>query len=330
MRMFKIFAAMAVVALIAPLTVAQDAEKKSDRKTESTDKADKDAKKAEGDDFDRGDAKAEKLFKRAYTRVYSAEAKGLKKLHADSNITVDASAMGFGEMPFDGVLGWKSGGKAVWESSDEDEGTNPLGNVSAVAKGVFEPYLAYVTGFEAWDVRFEKASFKFGDPVKEDDKEVAKTVIVDYADEDRSNETFTVAENKVTALSHKTQMQGQEATVTFNYEYEDQGKQLRLKSVNAKTELDMSGLSGQERDPKNPVPEGAANESLQGKIEVTKYGKVGEFEIALELEGSLSFMGMEIPTSLTLSKPKVNDDVKDDELPEESEDDAPEDDGDEF
>lgn len=322
MRMLKLFAAIAIVALIAPLTLAQDADKKEDRKTESKDDADKTEGTKEGDDFDRGDAEAEKLFKRAYTRVYSAEAKGLKKLHSTADIAVDLTAMGAGEMPFGGTMSWQSGGKAVWESSDEDDGSNPLGNVSAIAKGVFEPYLAYVMGFESWDVRFEKASFQFGEPVMEEEKEVAKTVVVDFADEERPDETYAIAENKVISLSHEAEVQGQKATATFKYEYEDKGKELRLKSVVATTEVEMAGMPGQERDPKNPVPKGDTKEKLEGKIEVTKYGKVGEFELAMELEGSLSFMGMEFPTSLTLSDVKINDDVKDEELPENSKDEA--------
>lgn len=334
MRILTVLAAVAVIGMITPLALAQD-KPKDDRKTETEKKEDgtKDGKK--DTKVDRGDKKAEDLFKRAYIRVYSAEAKGLKKLHAGSDITVDASAMGFGEMPFEGEVFWKSGGAAIWKSTAEDDGaSSPLGNLSDIAKGLFEPYLGYVTGFESYDVRFEKASFAFGDPVmdeKDKKKEVAKTVVVTYIDSERKVETFTVAENQVKTMAHETVLQGQKAEVTFTYTFEDQGKQLRLSAVNAETEVDMSGLPGQEPDPKNPVPKGDAKQKLEGQIKVSKYGKVGEFELALEMEATLKFnmMGQEMsfPASLSISDAKVNDDVKDEDFPEEAQ---PKSDDDEF
>jgi hypothetical protein len=199
--------------------------------------------------------------------------------------------------------------------------------MSAIAKDLFEPYLGYVTGFESWDVRFKEASFKFGDPIMEGEgkeaKEVAKTVVVDYADEKRADDTFAVAENKVTSVAFDDDVQGQKARVTFTYEYEDQGKQLRLTSVSADTEISVSGLPGQERDPKKPGAEGGdQKEKLQGKITVKKYGKVGDYDIALELEGELkmSMMGQDLsfPTTLKLTDAKINDDVKDEDFPEEA------------
>jgi len=328
MRMLNVLAAVAVVGLITPFALAQDT-KKEERKTgsEKEGKVEGDKKEGKaGDKFDRGDEKAEKFLQKAYIRVYSAEEKGLKKLHAGADISVDASAFGFGALEFAGDMWWRSGGKAIWEAAEDDTGgAGMMGNVSTIAKQLFEPYLGYVTGFEAWDVRFKQASFKFGDPVMEGEgkeaKEVAKTVIVKYADEKRAEDTFTVADNKVTTLSFDATLQDQKARVTYAYEYEDQGKQLRLKAVSADTEISMAGLPGQERDPKNPVPkEGEQKEKLTGKIEVKKYGKVGEFEIALELEGALkmNMMGQELnfPTTLKLSDAKINDDVKDEDFPE--------------
>lgn len=325
MRMWKLLAAFAMVGLVTPFALAQDA-KKDERKTDS-----KDEKKVEGKadeaktKLDRGDEKAEKFLKRAYIRVYSAEAEGLKKLHAGADIGVDASAFGMGEVPFAGDLWWKSGGRATWESADEGEegGANPLGNISAMAKKLFEPYLAYVTGFESWDVRFKEASFKFGDPIMEGEgdkaKEVAKTVVVTYLDEKRVPETFAVAENKVLSVSYDDEVNGQKARVTMSFSYEDKGDKLRVADITGSTEVDMSGLPGQEPDPKNPVPRGASKEKLEGTIKVSKYGKVGEFELALELEGSLSLMGMKFPATLKLSDAKINDDVKDDDFPKEAE-----------
>ena len=320
MRMFKILAAVAALAMISPLALAQDAKpEKGDRKTES--KPDAEGKTEGKGSFDRGDAKAEKFFKRAYIRVTSAEEKGLKKLMAAADIAVDASAMGAGEFPFEGNIWWKSGGKATWEAvGDENADSNPMmGQLTNVAKDVFEPYLAYVTGLEAWDIRFKEASFKFGDPVMEGEgekaKEVAKTVIVEYADEDRPADTFTVAENKVTSVEHDGTMGGQKARLLYTFEYEDLGDKLRLSSITGSSEIDVSGMPGQEPDPKNPVPRGATKEKLEGTIKVTKYGKAGEYEIAMELEGSVSLMGLSFPATLTLSDAKVNDDVKDEEFP---------------
>ena len=321
MRMFNVLVAVAAIGLVTPFALAQDSKKdpkKDDRKTETEKKDDKTKTK-----FDRGDEKAEKFLKRAYIRVYSAEAAGLKKLHAGADIGVDASAFGMGEMPFGGEVFWKTGGKAIWESTDEEgDGSNPLGNISALAKGLFEPYLAYVTGFESWDVRFKEASFKFGDPIKEGEgdkaKEVAKTVLVKYGDETRTEETFAVAENKVISVSHDAVVQDQKARVTFGFEYEDKGDKLRITSISGSTEVDMSGLPGQTPDPKNPVPKGASKEKLEGTIKVTKYGKVGDFEIALELEGSMSLMGMSFPAKMKLEEAKINDDVKDEDFPEEA------------
>ncbi len=262
--------------------------------------------------------------------MYSAESKGLKKLHADSSIIADLSDMGFGEQPFEGTLTWVSGGKAEWNSAveAEGEGNNRMDGVSEIAKQLFEPYLAYVTGFGSWDVRFKEASFEFGDPVKdEDDKEVAKTVKVDFSDEDTPDATFAVAENKVVSVTTNEKFRETTADVTHTFEYEDQGTHLRLSGVVAGTEIDMSALPQQQPDPKNPEPKSAQKESLDGKIKVKKYGKVGEFEIAVEFEGELSLMGMKFPVTLTLSDSKINDDVKDEELPG---DDEPESDDDEF
>lgn len=325
MSILKVLAAAAVVGLITPFALAQDSKK------EDPPKGNEGGARADGDKFDRGDEKAEKFLKKPYIRVYSAEEKGLKKIHSSADITVDASAFGFGALEFAGDMWWRSGGNAIWEAAEDDTGGgNPMANMSGIAKDLFEPYLGYVTGFESWDVRFKEASFKFGDPVMEEEgegdkkkaKEVAKTVIVDYADEKRSDDTFTVADNKVTSVAFDDDVQGQKARVTFTYEYEDQGKQLRLSSIGADTEISVEGLPGAERDPKKPGGEGADKEKLTGKITVKKYGKVGDYDIALELEGELnmSMMGQELkfPTTLTLADAKINDDVKDEDFPKEA------------
>jgi hypothetical protein len=322
MRMYKVLAAVAVMALLTPFALAQDAQpKKEERKTESKPKSDDKADKEGKGSFDRGDEKAEKFLKRAYIRVNSAEEKGLKKLHAAADIAVDASAIGAGQFPFEGDIWWKSGGRATWQAADTDDadGNAMMGQLTEVAKAVFEPYLAYVTGFEAWDVRFKEASFKFGDPVMEGEgdeaKEVAKTVVVTYADESRVDDTFTVRDNKVASVAQDTELNGQKARMVYTFEYEDKGDKLRLTSITGATDIDVAGMPGQD-DPKNPVPRGATREKLEGTIKVTKYGKAGEFEIALELEGKVSLMGLSFPATFTLSEAKVNDDVKDEDFPD--------------
>ncbi|MBE7490842.1 MAG: hypothetical protein HS108_03620 [Planctomycetes bacterium] len=321
MRFLTALCAALSLTLVAGLALAQD--KPDSKKTETKPGETKPgAKPGAGDEkkdpakkpMDRGDKKAEALLKKAWERVLSAEASGLERLKAQANISVNASAFGQGEMPFNGKLLWKKGSKAIWQSDDEGagEGANPLGNVSAIARRVFEPYLAYVTGFPAWDGKFKEASFKMGDPVKDDKGKVtADRVVVTFAD-DRV-ETFTVADNKVTAMATTEDFDGNKADMEHQYTYEDTGKKLRLSKVTASTKVDMGALPGGD-DPKNPGARPSGRESLDGSIEIKKYGKAGEYDIAIELKGGLSFMGMEFPTKLTITEPKVNKDVTDADL----------------
>lgn len=323
MRFLTAICAALSLSLIAGFALAQD--KPDTKKTESKPGEAKpgEAKPGAGDEkkdpaakpMDRGDKKAEALLKKAWERVLSAEASGLERLKAQANISVNLSAFGQGETPFNGKLLWKKGAKAIWQSDDEgaaEGGANPLGNVSGVAKRVFEPYLAYVTGFPAWDGKFKEASFKMGEQVKDEKGKVtADRVIVTYADE--STETFTVADNKVTAMAKTEDFEGNKAEMEHQYTYEDTGKKLRLSKVAATTKVDVGALPGAD-DPKNPAPKGSGKESLDGSIEIKKYGKAGEFDIAIELKGGLTFMGMEFPTKLAITEPKVNKDVTDEDL----------------
>lgn len=322
MRFLTAICAALSLSLIAGFALAQDKPDAKKTETKPGEVKPGEAKPGAGDEkkdpakpMDRGDKKAEALLKKAWERVLSAEANGLERLKAQANISVNLSAFGQGETPFNGKLLWKKGRKAIWQSDDEgaaEGAANPLGNVSGVAKGVFEPYLAYVTGFPAWEGKFKEASFKMGEQVKDDKGKVtADRVVVTYADE--KTETFTVAENKVTALAATVDLNGSKAEMEHQYSYEDTGKKLRLSKVAATTKVDVGGLPGQD-DPKNPVPKGSGKESLDGSIEIKKYGKAGEYDIAIELKGGLSFMGMEFPTKLTITEPKVNKDVTDEDL----------------
>ena len=322
MRLWKISTALIAAGMIVLPALAQD--KKPEAKPEKgTEKKTESGKEGEGKSDaakDRGDKKAENLLKKAYMRVHSAEADGLKKLYAEADIAVDASAFGFGEMPFPGNLYWETGGKATWSSAD-DEGeagsANPLGNVSEIVKQLFEPYLAYVAGFEAWDSRFKVASFKLLDPAKDEaGKVIEENVEVTY--EKGEIEVFQVADNKVVSFSRDAELQGQKAKVKISFEYEDTGKKLRPTKVTGDTELEMAGMPGQQPDPKNPVPRGpATKERLEGSIKVKKWGKAGTFEVATELEGSIKLggMGVEFPATLELTNIKINDDVKDEHKP---------------
>ncbi|MHC4842048.1 MAG: hypothetical protein ACYTDT_14015 [Planctomycetota bacterium] len=328
-----LIAALAIAMFVAPLALAQDDKPADDdKKTEAKEAKKADAEEKTPEQLAKEAEKAEKLLKRAYIRVNSAEAKGLKKFKADADITADASAMGMGKVPFPGTLKWASGQGADWEAVDSDDGTNPFAGISSMVKAIFEPYLAYVVGFEAWESRFKDAKFALGEAdVDEDGEKISDVIVVTHvkplpedAEKDAEPETeeisYAVAKNKVIWIKQPVVVQEQEAILKLEYEYEDKGKSLRLSKITGNTEVQMEGMPN---DPKNPgVP--PASVGITGSIEVKKHGKVGEFEIATELEGALKLMGRDIPATLTITNAQVNDDVKDDEDEEEPEDGEPE------
>jgi hypothetical protein len=300
MKAMQLFAAAIAVCLCFVFAVAQEGG--DERKTESR------------DDAEAGDARAERLLKRAYTRVTSAEAAGLKKLMANANIEVDLSPMGMGAMQFAGELWWESGKPAKWKSIEDEGGgnRNPLAQLSGVAQQVFEPYLAFVVGFDAWDVRFKDARFELLEPTEDEEHGKRDHVKVTYKDE--REEIFTVARNSVLSFTRDGEIdlagEKQKVHVTFSFEYEDQGTKLRPKKITASTEIDVPDLPGQD-DPKRPGERSAAD-TLQGSISVERWGKAGEYEIAIELKGTvgLKSLGMEFPVTLKISEPKINDEVK--------------------
>ncbi|MBX3461467.1 MAG: hypothetical protein KF696_16090 [Planctomycetes bacterium] len=326
MHWMRMIVAAAVVGLVVPFAVAQDA-KKDERKTESKPADGKGDAKKDAKAADRGDAKAEALLKRAYTRVHSAEADGLKKLKANASIEIDISAFGAGKQAFDGSLWWKSGSPAMWQANDDGGGENPmLAMIVPIAKQVFEPYLGYVTGFEAWDVRFKEAKFKLLEAKKEEgakeEKAADKVEVVEVTYGDGRVETFKVAKNMVQSFTKDTVIgmaeQEQKAKITFTFEYEDLGKKLRPKKVTGDTEIEMPEIPG-ENDPKNPgAPRaGGGRDTLSGSITVEKWGKAGDHDIALELKGAvgLKSLGAEFPAAFKITEPKINDDVKDADFP---------------
>jgi hypothetical protein len=270
---------------------------------------------------DRGDAKAEKLLKRAYVRVHSAESEGLKRMHATADIDVDANNFGLGNLSFPGDLWWKTGSKAMWVSADDggEEGNrNPLGSVSDRARQLFEPYLAYVAGFEAWDMRFKEASFKLLEP--KEDKELGKIEQVEVTYGDKTVEVFAVNNNKMLSFAKDAEIKSGDlslkAKVTFRFEYEDLGAKLRPSKVTGETDLEMPEMPG-DQDPKNPgKPRIRATDRLTAIINVEKWGKAGDFDVALELKGAISLKSLgEFPVTLKLSSFKINDEVKDEDFP---------------
>lgn len=335
MYWMRMILAAAVVGLMVPFAVAQDA-KKEERKTEAKPGAEgKPGEKKDAKQADRGDAKAEALLKRAYTRVHSAEADGLKKLKANASIEIDISAFGAGKQAFDGALWWKSGSPAMWQANEDGGDENPmLAMIVPIARQVFEPYLGYVTGFEAWDVRFKEAKFKLLEAEKKEgekpaegaaektDEKAEKVDIIEVTYGDKRVETFKVSKNMVVSFTKDTVIgmaeQEQKAKITFSFEYEDLGKKLRPKKVTGDTEIEMPELPG-ENDPKNPgAPRaGGGRDTLSGSITVEKWGKAGDHDIALELKGAvgLKSLGAEFPAAFKITEPKINDDVKDAEFP---------------
>lgn len=302
MPTFRILAIAAALALCFPLALAQeDAEKKTDTDRETT-----------------SESRAQRLLHRAYTRVPSAEADGLKKLMANAAIEADASALGFGKIAFQGELWWRSGGRAMWKSvEDEGEGgsRNPLGPVADRAGQVFEPYLAFILGFAAWDVRFKDASFKLLEPTEDEENGKREHIEVTYKDE--KVEVFTVAKNTVLSFTRDDELdiagEKQKVKITFSFEYEDQGTKLRPTKISARTEIPLPEVPGQEPSEGEP-----ATDTLEGSVSVEKWGKAGEHEIAVELKGSVSLksLGVEFPTTLKITEPKINDDVKDEDFPD--------------
>jgi hypothetical protein len=319
MKRTNLLAIVALLGFAAPIAIAQDAPERDERKTEAKPAEKTDEKAGEDDSPDAN--KAEKLLKRAYTRVHSAEAAGLKKLSATADIEVDASAFGFNKMQFPGQLWWKTGTRATWQSTaEEGDNRNPLSRVSDIARQLFEPYLAYVAGFEAWDVRFKDAKFELLEA--KEDKENGKVEQIRVTYKDKRIEQFSVGKNTVLSFTKDDKIgrgdQVQDVKVTFTFEYEDLGKQLRPKKVTGSSEIQMPEMPG-DNDPENPgKPKmGGSKDILTGSIAVDKWGKAGEYDVAVELKGSVSLksLGVEFPATLKLTEMKVNDAVKDADFP---------------
>lgn len=298
MRYLTSLSAVLALSLFGGLSLAQDTPKAEPKKEE------KPAKR-----LDRGDTKAEKLLKKAWDRVQSAETDGLERLKTNAKITVDAKAVGRGAMNFDGHLLWKKGAKAVWNAKEDPAGgaNNPMASVAKIARALFEPYLAYVTGFASFDGKFKNVNFKMGDAVKDEKgNKTGETVLVTFDDE--HVETIVVAENKVVSMAREAELNGEKTKMRFLYTYEDTGKKLRLNKVAVTTKVDASAEGAEKTEGDD------ADSTIEGSIEIEKYGKAGEYEIAVELKGSLQLMAMDFPTKLVISDAKVNKDVSDEDL----------------
>jgi len=323
--------ALIALFLFGNLAIAQDA--KPDAKPEE--------KKAE-EKFDRGDEKAEKALKTAYTRIISAEAKGLERFKGDAKMIIDMSSTGLpvNVPPQVGKLLWKAGKAPHFEPEGEAK-PGPGGmDTASMGRQAFAPFMAFVFGVEAWDSRFKEANFKFVEPPKDekaakDPKAKKKTyVLVKYKDTETAEETYIVEENKVTGMASERSLQGQKQMVQYTFEYEDKGKELKIKVVRlaSKVTIPAGAMPGQEPDPKHPegekkegeeTPEGEeapADEEggIDTEVKLTEFATIGKAEICTKLEVTIEVkaagFNLSIPARLEITNPKGNKDVSDDDL----------------
>ena len=278
MKFAKLLTAVLALALAGSYTLAQEKETgtKESLEKKAGEKSGKEGEKAKK--FDRGDAKAEKILKKAYIRVQSAESDGLKKFVADA--TVDLSFMGQ-VMKVEGSLLWKSGQGILFDVEVDEE--NPMsGMLTGRVKEAFEPFMRFALGFEAWDVKFKEANFSFGKVEKKKDdkkrvegeeakKDDGKVIVVKFKDKTKTSETYVVKENKVTAV-RTTISPDSKNLVVYKFEYKDKGKSLRIEKIETTAELEGIELPEMPEDPKNPVPKEKSDgkSSMESSIEVAE------------------------------------------------------------
>jgi hypothetical protein len=300
MRTLTMLMAVLALLLVQPLTHAEDeADKADERRTETPD-----ADKA------KSDPRAKRMLERAYKRVHSAEADGLERLRAGADIEVDGASMGIGKLTFPGELSWESGKPAQWRSEeDEDGGANPLGQLSDAVRELFEPYLGYVAGFESWDVRFKDAHFEMLEPEERDEELTLDRVQVTYPDE--RVEVFFIARNQIMEFTRQAEVRGQEATLVIGFEYEDLGRKLMPRKVTGTTEFEME-MPGQEGERRGE------RDRLEGVIEVKRWSKAGEFELATEMGATIRIpaFGLSFPATLKLGNIRVNDEAEEEAKPQ--------------
>lgn len=328
MKLATYASALLALFMFGSMAIAQDA--KPEKKPEE--------KKAD-EKFDRGDEKAEKELKKAYTRIISAEAKGLERFKGDAKIVIDMSSSGLpvNVPPQVGKLLWKSGKAPHFEPSGEAE-KGPGGmDTSAMTRQAFAPFMSFVFGVEAWDSRFKEANFKYGEvPAAERAEKDAKKkkvyIIVKYKDTEQPAETYAIADNKVVSMAAERTLQGQKQLVQYSFTYEDKGKELKIKEVllSSKLTIPAGAMPGQTPDPKHPEgekKEGEAEEEGEGEdqeggvdmsVKLTEFATVGKAEVCTKLEVTIDVkigpMQMSIPASLVITNPKGNKDVSDDDL----------------
>ena len=332
MKLATYASALLALFLFGSMAIAQDA--KPEKKPEE--------KKAE-EKFDRGDEKAEKELKKAYTRIISAEAKGLERFKGDAKIVIDMSSSGLpiNVPPQVGTLLWKSGKAPHFEPSGEAE-KGPGGmDTSAMTRQAFAPFMSFVFGVEAWDSRFKEANFKYGEvpeaeKAEKDAKKKKTYIVVKYKDTEQPAETYALAENKVVGMAAERTLQGQKQLVQYTFVYEDKGKELKIKEVllTSKMTIPAGALPGAEPDPKHPEGEKKEEEKKEGEgeepapedqeggidmsVKLTEFATVGKAEICTKLEVTIDVkagpMQLSIPASLVITNPKGNKDVSDDDL----------------
>lgn len=300
-------------------------------------------KKAE-EKFDRGDEKAEKALKTAYTRIISAEAKGLERFKGDAKMIIDMSSTGLpvNVPPQVGKMLWKAGKPAHFEPEGEAK-PGPGGmDTASMGRQAFAPFMAFVFGVEAWDSRFKEANFKFVEPPKDEkeakDKKKKTYVLVKYKDTETAEETYIVEENKVIGMAAERSLQGQKQMVQYTFTYEDKGKELKIKEVRlaSKVTIPAGAMPGQEPDPKHPEGEKKEGEGdkkegegeeqppadeeggIDTTVKLTEFATIGKAEICTKLEVTIEVnaagFNLSIPARLEITNPKGNKDVSDDDL----------------
>ncbi|MCC6572685.1 MAG: hypothetical protein IT462_02740 [Planctomycetes bacterium] len=314
--MKTMFLAIAL-ALSATLVVAEDTPK-----TEPAPKA-----------FDRGDAAAEKILKRAYTRVASAEAKGLERMLAEAKVTFDLSKskLPLKVPPCDGRLAWQAGHTPLLDLDDPVQGYR----ISQYCENAFQPYVFFVFGLPGWDNFFKEANFKFVDAPKDIPEDGAKDkfVAVTFSDVARGTQTFQVRDTTIIAINFQMDIMDSPATARLIFTYEDKGKDLRIIQIDTDADVMMivpedeeeaepkeaeKPKDGEEAKPEMPETPKKKKTNIQQTVKLTEYATAGKAEVCSKMEAEISVdfgaSKLEFPATLELKNIKANKDVSDDDL----------------
>lgn len=276
--------------------------------------------KPEAKPLDRGDDKAEKALKRAYTRIASAESKGLSRLYADAKVSFDMTkaAIPRNVPPCEGKLMWKSGTAPLLELQDPREGWR----ISPLAEDAFKHYTPYIFGMPAWDGHFAKAHFSFADAPKDLPEEAAKDrfILVKFANETLGSRTYQVRDLLLISISFETTIAGNSATVRLGFTFDDRGKELRLTQIDADATamVMVEPAQGEEGDDGNPAGPKPVKTSVQQTVRLSEYATAGKAEICSKMTADISIelrdFKLEFPATLELTKIRADKDVTDADL----------------